>query len=148
SVTAGAAFPGFPGKRADGPFCGLSQGANSPHGLAGRSSSSVGFSFRLALKREATPDLLLPLKRRRFRQLSPHRHVADPFCEWLTGAAYRPAEGVGVGVGVGLHRSWFGTIFSRRRHVPPYWSAAGNPLFQLWGERFGLSSALRPKGGE
>ena len=25
------------------------------------------------------------------------------------------------------------------------WSASGNPLDRLWGERFGLSSALRPR---
>ena len=87
--------------------------------------------------REATPDLLLPLKRRRFRRPSPHRRVAGPFRLWLIGSAYRPSDGGG------FHRSWRGTIFSRRQHASPYWSAAGNPLNRLRGERFGLSSALR-----
>ena len=137
SVAAVAAFPRFPGKSTGRPIWGLSQGANFPHGLACRSPSSVGFSFHFALEREATPDLLLPLKRRRFRQPSPHRRVAGPFRLWLIGTAYRPSDGVG------LHRSWLGTIFSRRRHASPSWSAAGNPLNRLWGERFGLSSALR-----
>ena len=137
SVAAVAAFPWFPGKSAGRPFCGLSQGANFPHGLARRSPSSVGFSFHFALGREATPDLLLPLKRRRLRRPSPHRRVAGPFRLWLIGSAYRPSDGGG------LHRSWLGTIFSRRRHASPAWSTSGNPLNRRWGERFGLSSALR-----
>ena len=89
--------------------------------------------------REATPDLLLPLKRRRFRRPSPHRRIAGPFRLWLIGSTYRPSDGGG------LHRSWLGTIFSRRRHASPSWSTAGNPHHRLWGERFGLSSALRPR---
>ena len=121
------------------PFCGWSQGANSPRGLAGRSSSSVGFSFRLASEREATPDLLLPLKRRRYRQPSPHRRVADLFRHRLIGSSYRPSDGGG------LHRSWHGTIFSRRRHETPSWSPLGNPHHRQEGERMGLSSALRPR---
>ena len=40
--------------------------------------------------REATPDLLPPLKRRRLRQPSPHRRIADPFHLWLIGSTYRP----------------------------------------------------------
>jgi hypothetical protein len=88
---------------------------------------------------EATPDLLLPLKRRRFRRPSPHRRIAAPFRLWLIGLAYRPSDGGG------LHRSWLGTIFSRRQHEAPSWSTSGNPHHRLRGERFGLSSALRPR---
>jgi hypothetical protein len=130
---------GFPARARADQFGVLARGANFPHGLAGRSPSSVGFSFHFTLGREATPDLLLPLKRRRFRRPSPHRRVAGPFRLWLRGSAYRPSDGGG------LHRSWLGTIFSRRQHASPNWSAAGNPLNRLWGERFGLSSALRPR---
>jgi hypothetical protein len=91
--------------------------------------------------REATPDLLLPLKRRRLRQPSPHRRVAGPFRLWLIGTTYRPTDGGG------LHRSWHGTIFSRRRHVAPRWSTSGSPHNRLWGERLGLPSALRRRAG-
>ena len=52
-------------------------------------------------------------------------------------SSYRPSDGVG------LHRSWLGTLFSRRRHVAPRWSAPGNPHHRVRGERLGLSSALR-----
>src|SRR6202035_1595263 len=38
-----------------------------------------------------------------------------------------------------------GTIFSRWRHEAPAWSTSGIPLHRLWGERFGLSSALHPR---
>jgi hypothetical protein len=91
------------------------------------------------LGREATPDLLLPLKRRRFRRPSPQRRVAAPFRQWLIGLAYRPSDGVGH------HRSWHGTIVSRRQRVAPAWSASGIPQHRGWGERFGLSSALHPR---
>ena len=40
--------PGVPGKSAGGPIWGFSRGANCPHGLAGRSPSSVGFPFHRA----------------------------------------------------------------------------------------------------
>jgi len=141
SVAAVAAFPWLPHKSAGRPILGLSQGANFPHGLAGRSPSSVGFSFHFTLGREATPDLLLPLKRRRFRRPSPHRRVAEPVRLWLIGSAYRPSDGGG------LHRSWHGTIFSRRQRETPAWSTTGNPHHRVWGERFGLSSALHLRGG-
>jgi hypothetical protein len=36
-----------------------------------------------------------------------------------------------------------GTLFSRRLHVAPSWSAPGNPHHRVRGERLGLSSALR-----
>ena len=137
SKTALAAFPGFPSKSTGRPFWGLSRGANFPLGHASRPSSSVGFSFHFAGDCEATPDLLLPLKRRRFRRPSPHRRVAGPFRRWLMGTAYRPSDGGG------LHRSWLGTIFSRRPHVAPSWSAPGNPHHRVWGGRLGLPSALR-----
>jgi hypothetical protein len=91
------------------------------------------------LGREATPDLLLPLKRRRFGRPSPQRRVAAPFRQWLIGLAYRPSDGVGH------HRSWHGTIVSRRQRVAPAWSASGIPQHRGWGERFGLSSALHPR---
>ena len=142
SVAAVAAFPRFPSKSTGRPILGLSQGANFPHGLAGRSPSSVGFSFHFALGREATPDLLLPLKRRRFRRPSPHRRVAGPFRLWLIGTAYRPSDGGG------LHRSWHGTIFSRRRHASPDWSPAGNPLNRLWGREVRALVSASSKGGE
>ena len=90
-----------------------------PHGLANRSPSSIGFSFHFACEREATPDLLPPLKRRRFRRPSPHRRVAGPFRLWLIGSTYRPSDGGG------LHRSCLRTIFSRRRHASPAGSTAG-----------------------
>jgi hypothetical protein len=130
---------GFPARARADHLVVLAKGANFPHGLTRRSPSSVGFSFHFAWVREATPDLLLPLKRRRLRRPSPHRRVAGPFRLWLIGSTYRPSDGGG------LHRSWLGTIFSRRRHASPNWSAAGNPLNRLRGERFGLSSALRPR---
>ncbi len=133
---------GFPARARADQFWVLARGANFPHGLADRSPSSVGFSFHFAWGREATPDLLLPLKRRRFRRPSPHRRIADPFRLWLIGSAYRPSDGGG------LHRSWLGTIFSRRRQVAPRWSASGNPRVRSRGERFGLSSALHQKGGD
>ena len=142
SVAAVAAFPGFPGKSAGRPIWGLSQGANFPHGLAGRSPSSVGFSFHFAPGREATPDLLLPLKRRRFRRPSPHRRVAGPFRLWLIGSTYRPSDGGG------LHRSWLGTIFSRRRHASPSWSAAGNPHAPAVGREVRALVSASSKGGE
>jgi hypothetical protein len=97
------------------------------------------FPFTSRGDREATPDLLLPLKRRRFRRPSPHRRVAGPVRLWLIGTTYRPSDGGG------LHRSWLGTIFSRRLHVAPSWSTSGDPRVRQWGERFGLSSALRPR---
>jgi hypothetical protein len=100
------------------------------------------FPFTSRGKREATPDLLLPLKRRRFRRPSPHRRVVGPFRLWLIGTTYRPSDGGG------LHRSWHGTIVSRRRQVAPRWSASGNPRVRSRGERFGLSSALHQKGGD
>src|SRR4051812_4098862 len=83
--------------------------------------------------REATPDLLEPLKRRRFRPPSPHRRVVDPFRRWLIGSAVRPSDGGG------LHRSWLRTIVSRRRHGAPAWSTSGIPQHRAWGERFGDS---------
>ena len=76
--------------------------------------------FFLSSRRDGTtPDLLLPLKRRRFRQPSPHRRVAGPFRLWLIGSTYRPSDGGG------LHRSCLRTIFSRRRHASPAGSTAG-----------------------
>lgn len=88
---------------------------------------------------EATPDLLLPLKRRRFRQPSPHRRVAGPFRLWLIGTAYRPSDGGG------LHRSCLRTIFSRRRQATPAWFTSGDPLDRSCGGRFGLPSTLHPR---
>lgn len=84
----------------------------------------------------ATLDLLTPSKRRRLRRPSPHHRVAGPFRQWLIGTAYRPSGGVG------LHRSWFRTIFSRRRRVAPTWSPFGNPHDRRWNEELGYSSAL------
>ena len=77
------------------------------------------------------------MKRRRLRPPSPHRRVAEPFRHRLMGSEYRLSDGVG------LHRSWLGTLFSRRSHVAPNWSRPGNPHHRVWGERLGLSSALR-----
>src|SRR5207247_509832 len=116
----------------------LHQGANFPRGLARRSPSSVVFPFIPALA-GTTPDLLLPFKRRRFRQPSPHRRIAGPFRLWLIGTTYRPSDGGG------LHRSWIRTIFSRRRHVSPAWFTSGNPLDRSCGGRFGLPSTLHPR---
>jgi len=85
SVLAVASFPGFPGKSTGGPILGFSQGANCPHGLAGRSPSSVVFPFTNRMGGFATPGLLLPFKRRRPRQPSPHHRIAHA----LSPAAYR-----------------------------------------------------------
>ena len=75
-------------------------------------------------------DLLLPAA------------LPKPFRLWLMGSAYRPSDGGG------LHRSWPGTLFSRRRQVAPRWSASGSPRVRSQGERFVLSSALHQKGGD
>ena len=113
-----------------------------PHGLANRSPSSIGFSFHFACEREATPDLLPPLKRRRFRRPSPHRRVAGPFRLWLIGSTYRPSDGGG------LHRSCLRTIFSRRRHASPAGSTAGIPLHRTWGGKFGFPTSASSRGGD
>lgn len=44
-----------------------------------------------------------------------------PFRLRLIGGIYRPSGGGG------LHRSWFRTIFSRRRHDSPSWFETGTP---------------------
>ena len=66
---------GFPGKSTGRPFCGCSRGANFPHGLVRRSSSSIGFPFRPPPWR-TTAGLLLPSKSRPSRQRSAHRRIA------------------------------------------------------------------------
>src|SRR5207244_4083033 len=53
-----------------------------PHEPAGRSPSSIGFSFHPAIG--TTPDLLLPSKRRRLRRPSPH----PPRCRAISPVAY------------------------------------------------------------
>ena len=71
--------PGFPARARAGQFGASAGEANFPHGLAGRSPSSVGFPFHAPRLRRATPGLLLPLKRRRPRQPSPHHRVVLAF---------------------------------------------------------------------
>ena len=85
SVAADAVVPRLPGKSAGRPWGVLAQG------LTSLVISSVVLRLQLVFPftspcGEATPDLLLPLKRRRFRQPSPHRRVAEPFRPWLIGS--------------------------------------------------------------
>jgi len=47
--------------------------------------------------------------------------LPTPLRPWLIGGTYRPSDGGG------LHRSWFRTIFSRRRHVAPSRFGVGTP---------------------
>ena len=117
----------------------MSRGANFPHGPSGRFSSLAVSPFvpRSGLLRICCCHS----KRRRLRRPSPHRRVAEPFRLWLIGSTYRPSGGVG------LHRSRYRTIFSRRLHVTPRWSAAGDPLYRQRGESTGLVSDSS-KGGD
>jgi hypothetical protein len=77
------ASSGFPARARAGQFGALTKGANFPHGLAGRSPSSVGFSFHPAIG--TTPDLLQPSKGRLLRRPSPHR----PHRRTISPVAYR-----------------------------------------------------------
>jgi hypothetical protein len=76
--------------------------------------------------------------RRRLRQSSPLHRVADSFRLRLIDSTYRTSDGVG------LHRSWFRTVFSRRRHATPPWSISGYPLDRTWGGRTGARRRFIP----
>ena len=93
SVAAVAAIPRLPGKSSGRPILGLGRGANFPHGLVGRSPSSIGFSFHPP--RRTTPDLLLSsfhgLTLSSKGKLSPDAlHSLAPIVSWGFGRLSRP----------------------------------------------------------
>jgi hypothetical protein len=121
----GDGFLGCPGKSTGRPILGCGQGANYPHGLVGRSSSSIGLTFRPPTADYSGSAATLKEVAVKATFTSP---TASPerFHLRLIRSAYRPSDDVG------LHRSCLRTIFLRRRHTLPAWSIADLPYRRRW----------------